>query len=200
MYADNQNDITRLVVRSAQLLLAYGAVSDLIEELSQRLGKALGLVSVELTILSNALVFTSLARIQPNTFPVKVVTPVIGLSCASLYHLLAGDKIACLVACIVSSIGKSVRQFLTKRQFNLLVSFSITAFITNTAAIIHMLAETYVSNTVTARTQLTPQNQISPELSEQVTVSGFEMVFIVAAVAVGIALPSLVYYRNRPII
>ena len=62
MYADNQNDITRLVVRSAQLLLAYGADSDLVEELSQRLGKALGLASVELSISSNALVLTSLVH------------------------------------------------------------------------------------------------------------------------------------------
>ncbi|KPZ71144.1 MULTISPECIES: threonine/serine ThrE exporter family protein [Shewanella] len=62
MYADTQNDITRLVVRSAQLLLAYGAESDLVEEISQRLGKALGLASVELSISSNSLVLTSLVH------------------------------------------------------------------------------------------------------------------------------------------
>ncbi|WP_144213264.1 threonine/serine exporter family protein [Shewanella donghaensis] len=62
MYAETQNDITRLVVRSAQLLLAYGAESDLVEEISQRLGKALGLASVELSISSNSLVLTSLAH------------------------------------------------------------------------------------------------------------------------------------------
>ncbi|WP_394131319.1 threonine/serine exporter family protein [Shewanella maritima] len=62
MYAESQNDITRLVVQCAQLLLAYGAESDLVEEISQRLGKALGLASVELSISSNALVLTSLVH------------------------------------------------------------------------------------------------------------------------------------------
>lgn len=62
MYADTQNDITRQVVRVAQLLLAYGAESELVEEISQRLGKALGLASVELSISSNSLVMTSLVH------------------------------------------------------------------------------------------------------------------------------------------
>ncbi|CAM4133444.1 threonine/serine ThrE exporter family protein [Shewanella aquimarina] len=62
MYADTQNDITRQVVRVAQLLLAYGAESDLVEEISQRLGKALGLASVEISISSNSLVLTSLVH------------------------------------------------------------------------------------------------------------------------------------------
>lgn len=62
MYADTQNDITRQVVRVAQLLLAYGAESELVEEISQRLGHALGLASVELSISSNSLVLTSLVH------------------------------------------------------------------------------------------------------------------------------------------
>lgn len=62
MYADTQNDITRQVVRVAQLLLAYGAESDLVEEISQRLGQALGLASIELSISSNSLVLTSLVH------------------------------------------------------------------------------------------------------------------------------------------
>ncbi len=62
MYTDTQNDITRQVVRVAQLLLAYGAESDLVEEISQRLGYSLGLASVEISISSNSLVLTSLAH------------------------------------------------------------------------------------------------------------------------------------------
>ncbi|AQS37844.1 hypothetical protein Sps_02692 [Shewanella psychrophila] len=62
MYADTQNDITRQVVRVAQLLLAYGADSELVEEISQRLGYALGLASVEISISSNSLVLTSLVH------------------------------------------------------------------------------------------------------------------------------------------
>ncbi|MDO6619181.1 threonine/serine exporter ThrE family protein [Pseudomonadota bacterium] len=85
MYAETQNDITRLVVRSAQLLLAYGAESDLVEEISQRLGKALGLASVELSISSNSLVLTSLVhgrcitttrRIREHGINMKVVCEV----------------------------------------------------------------------------------------------------------------------------
>lgn len=62
MYADTQNDITRQIVRVAQLLLAYGAESELVEEISQRLGYALGLASVEISISSNSLVLTSLVH------------------------------------------------------------------------------------------------------------------------------------------
>ncbi|QIR13741.1 threonine/serine exporter family protein [Shewanella aestuarii] len=180
MYEDNQNDITRLVVRSAQLLLAYGAESDLVEELSQRLGKALGLASVELSISSNALVLTSLvhgrcitttrrirahginmmvvcelqriciltekgiyganevrrrlARVEPKTYPAKVVIPVVALSCASFCHLFGGDFMACVLTFIASSVGMGVRLFLAKRHFNLLINFAITAFVTNVIA------------------------------------------------------------------
>lgn len=177
MYADDQNDITRLVVRCAQLLLAYGAESDLVEELSQRLGKALGLASVELSISSNSLVLTSLvhgrcitttrrirahginmmvvcelqriclhteqgrysvnevrrrlARIKPKTYPAKLVIPVIGLSCASFCHLFGGDIYACVMTFLASSIGMAVRLFLNAKHYNLLVNFTITAFVTN---------------------------------------------------------------------
>ncbi|WP_133405845.1 threonine/serine ThrE exporter family protein [Parashewanella tropica] len=58
----HQTHITRLIARTAQLSLAYGADSDLVEDISQRLGKALGLNSIELSISSNALVITSLVN------------------------------------------------------------------------------------------------------------------------------------------
>ncbi len=58
---ENQTHITRLTARVAQLLLAYGAESELVEEISQRLGIALGLSSIELSISSNSLVLTSIA-------------------------------------------------------------------------------------------------------------------------------------------
>ncbi|MCT7940938.1 threonine/serine exporter family protein [Shewanella holmiensis] len=68
------------------------------------------------------------------------------------------------------------------------------------AAIIPMVPGTYAFNTVIALIQLTAQNQVSPELSAQVIVNGLKTVFILGALAVGLALPSLLYYRNRPII
>jgi len=68
------------------------------------------------------------------------------------------------------------------------------------AAIIPMVPGTYAFNTVIALIQLTAQSQVSPELSALVIVNGLKTVFILGALAVGLALPSLLYYRNRPII
>lgn len=62
MYADTQNEITRQGVGVAQLLLVYGADSELVEEFRQRLGYALALTSVEISISSNSLVLTSLVH------------------------------------------------------------------------------------------------------------------------------------------
>ncbi|WOT04549.1 threonine/serine exporter family protein [Shewanella youngdeokensis] len=180
MYADTQNDITRQVVRVAQLLLAYGADSDLVEEISQRLGSALGLASVEISISSNSLVLTSLvhgrcitttrrirehginmaivcelqriclltekgiyglyevrkrvARIEPKTYSAKYLVPMIGLSCASFCHLFGGDFSACLITFFASAVGMLVRLFIAKHHFNLLLNFSVTAFITTLIA------------------------------------------------------------------
>jgi len=180
VHEDSQNEITRLVVRCAQLLLAYGAESDLVEEISQRLGKALGIASIELSISSNALVLTSLvhgrcitttrrirahginmmvvcelqricilaekgvygadevrrrlARITPRTYPAIAVIPMIGLSSASFCHLFGGDVMACLITFFASTVGMTVRLFLASRHFNLLVNFSITAFMITVVA------------------------------------------------------------------
>ncbi|MBR9726401.1 threonine/serine exporter family protein [Shewanella intestini] len=180
MYAESQNDITRLVVQCAQLLLAYGAESELVEDISQRLGKALGLASIEISISSNSLVLTSLvhgrcitttrrirahginmmvvcelqricllaekgiygvnevrrrlSRVEPRSYPAKAVIPMIGLSCASFCHLLGGDVMACMLTLLASTIGMSVRLFIAKHHFNLLVNFSITAFCINIVA------------------------------------------------------------------
>nr|WP_267873513.1 threonine/serine exporter family protein [Ferrimonas sediminicola] len=57
-----QNEITRLAVRAAQLMLAWGAESELVEDVGQRLGVALGVESVELSISSTSLVLTTLYK------------------------------------------------------------------------------------------------------------------------------------------
>lgn len=180
MYATTQNDITRQVVRVAQLLLAYGAESELVEEITQRLGHALGLESVEISISSNSLVLTSLSagrcitttrrirehginmtvvcelqriclltekgiyglnevrkrvgRIQARTYPAKYVVPMIGLSCASFCHLFGGDLNACVITFLASAIGMFVRLAIAKRHYNLLLNFSVTAFVTTLIA------------------------------------------------------------------
>jgi uncharacterized membrane protein YjjP (DUF1212 family) len=54
-----QRKVTRLCIQCALLLLQHGAESALVEELSTRLGIALGMDSVESAISSNAIVLTT---------------------------------------------------------------------------------------------------------------------------------------------
>lgn len=55
-----QRDITRLCIRTALLLLQYGAESALIVQLTTRLGKALGMDSVECVLTPNAVLVTTI--------------------------------------------------------------------------------------------------------------------------------------------
>lgn len=55
-----QRNVTRLCIECALLLLQHGAESALVDELSTRLGIALGMDSVESAISSNAIVLTTL--------------------------------------------------------------------------------------------------------------------------------------------
>ena len=68
------------------------------------------------------------------------------------------------------------------------------------AAIIPMIPGTYAFNTVIALVQLTAQSQVSPELTGQVISNGLKTVFILGALSVGLAMPSLLYFRTRPIV
>jgi len=68
------------------------------------------------------------------------------------------------------------------------------------AAIIPMIPGTYAFNTVIALVQLTAQSEISPELTSQVISNGLKTVFILGALSVGLAMPSLLYFRTRPVI
>lgn len=54
-----QNQITRVIVKAAQILQQHGAESQLIEETTVRLGQALGLDSTEVALSANAIVLTS---------------------------------------------------------------------------------------------------------------------------------------------
>jgi uncharacterized membrane protein YjjB (DUF3815 family) len=53
---------------------------------------------------------------------------------------------------------------------------------------------------VIALVQLTAQSQLSTELWEQVVTNGLKTVFILGALSVGLAMPSLLYFRTRPVI
>jgi len=55
-------EITRLCIQCATLLLQHGAESALVEELSVRLGRALGMDSVELSISANAVVLSTIEK------------------------------------------------------------------------------------------------------------------------------------------
>ncbi|MBB1268670.1 threonine/serine exporter family protein [Shewanella sp. SR44-3] len=68
------------------------------------------------------------------------------------------------------------------------------------AAVIPMIPGTYAFNTMIALVQMTSQPQIDAELTAAVITNGLKTVFILGALAVGLAMPSLVYYRTRPII
>ncbi|WP_404273480.1 threonine/serine exporter ThrE family protein [Yersinia similis] len=57
-----QRDITRLCIKCALLLLQHGAESMLVEQLSARLGMALGIDSVESSISANAVVLTTISQ------------------------------------------------------------------------------------------------------------------------------------------
>ncbi|OAT76554.1 hypothetical protein A9B99_09615 [Mangrovibacter phragmitis] len=58
--AVKQREVTRLCIQCALFLLQHGAESALVEELSGRLGKALGMDSVESAISANAIVLTTI--------------------------------------------------------------------------------------------------------------------------------------------
>jgi len=68
------------------------------------------------------------------------------------------------------------------------------------AAIIPMIPGSYAFNTVIALVQLTAQSEISPELTSEVITNGLKTVFILGALSVGLAMPSLIYFRTRPVI
>lgn len=57
-----QREITRLCIKCALLLLQHGAESMLVEQLSARLGIALGMDSVESSISANAVVLTTISQ------------------------------------------------------------------------------------------------------------------------------------------
>lgn len=57
---ERQREITRVCIECALLLLQYGAESMLVEQLSTRLGRALGVDRVESAISANAIVLTTI--------------------------------------------------------------------------------------------------------------------------------------------
>jgi uncharacterized membrane protein YjjP (DUF1212 family) len=64
---EEQTKITRAIIKSAVLMLEFGAESILIEQTAQRLGIALGVNSVEMSLIPSAIVLTTLYNNQSVT-------------------------------------------------------------------------------------------------------------------------------------
>jgi uncharacterized membrane protein YjjP (DUF1212 family) len=62
-----QTKITRAIIKAAVLMLEFGAESILVEQTAQRLGKALGVNSVEMSLIPSAIVLTTLYHNQSIT-------------------------------------------------------------------------------------------------------------------------------------
>ncbi len=64
---EEQTIITRAIIKAAVLMSEYGAESILIEQTAQRLGRALGVDSVEISMIPVAIVLTTLNKHQSVT-------------------------------------------------------------------------------------------------------------------------------------
>ena len=64
---EEQTIITRAIIKAAVLMLEFGAESRLIETIAQRLGKALGVDSVEVSLIPSAIVLTTLSNKQTQS-------------------------------------------------------------------------------------------------------------------------------------
>ena len=163
------------MVRVAVMLLEYGAESRLIEQLSSRLGVALGCTSVEMSLIPSAVVLTTLvgdssvtttrrAQEQPinlsivhqivticieteknpcdimtierklmaihaDAYPVWLLIPMIGFSCAAFSHLHGADWSGFWITFLAASVGMIVRRELSHRNYSLLIVFAFTAFV-----------------------------------------------------------------------
>lgn len=175
MEKEYQRAVTRTCVQTALLLLQYGAESAVVVQMTQRLGIALGVESVECVLTANAVVITTLSaqhcittarksvdkginmqvvtdvqriviatehklydlelaqrklnHLKPLKYHRGLVVFMIGLSCASFAHLSGGDVVICLMTFIAASVAMFVRQEFSKRHYNPIIVFAITAFV-----------------------------------------------------------------------
>ncbi|HIF9482870.1 threonine/serine exporter family protein [Photobacterium damselae subsp. damselae] len=171
-----QREISHLAVTAGQKLLQHGAESTLIADVTRRIGLALGVDTVEVSLSASSMVITTryqgrcittTRRCQDGGINMQVVTEIqricilaerglisvkevhhrlenlkatrynrylvvfmIGLSCASFSRLAGGDWPVFWLTFFASSIGMFVRQEIAHCQFNPLINFGITAFVT----------------------------------------------------------------------
>ncbi|MBF7069937.1 threonine/serine exporter family protein [Aliarcobacter butzleri] len=90
-----QTIITRGIIKSAVLMSEYGAESILIEQIAQRLGRALGVDSVEISMIPSAIVLTTLNNGQSVTTTRRV------------HHKPINMSIVCQIQKIVINMEKN---------------------------------------------------------------------------------------------
>lgn len=173
---EKQRVISRLIVQTGQMLLAHGAESTLVGDLTRRIGLACGMSEVEVSLSASSIIVTTvmndhcittarrspdrginmkvvtdiqricimlerkvidyrlaqdkLNKIQPTRYNRWLVLVMIGLSCAAFARLAGGDIAICFVTFISSCVGMFVRQEIGHRNFNPLLNFAVTAFVT----------------------------------------------------------------------
>ncbi|WP_323594313.1 threonine/serine exporter family protein [Aliarcobacter butzleri] len=90
-----QTIITRGIIKAAVLMSEYGAESILIEQIAQRLGRALGVDSVEISMIPSAIVLTTLNNGQSITTTRRV------------HHKPINMSIVCQIQKIVLNMEKN---------------------------------------------------------------------------------------------
>ncbi|MGC7887872.1 threonine/serine exporter family protein [Vibrio anguillarum] len=86
---------------------------------------------MEKGILDYSLAQKKLNQISPERYNRWLVVVMIGLSCAAFARLAGGDWTVFTMTFIASAAGMIVRQEIGHRQFNPLVNFTVTSFVTS---------------------------------------------------------------------
>ena len=86
-------------------------------------------IAVERRLYDLSMAQTKLDKLKPLRYNRYLVVFMIGLSCASFAHLSGGDMTICIITFIASAIAMFVRQEISKRHYNPLIVFAITAFV-----------------------------------------------------------------------
>ena len=107
--APQQREITRLCIQCALLLLQHGAESMVVEQLSSRLGMALGADSVESSISANSIVLTTIMQGHCLTSTRKNVDRGINM------HVVIEVQHAVIMACLLYT-SPSPRDLSTSRM------------------------------------------------------------------------------------
>ena len=91
-------------------------------------------ISAEHHIYNLHMVRKKLAQLKPLKYNRYFVLLMIGLSCASFAHLSGGDALISLITFIAASVAMFVRQELSKRHYNPIIVFAVTAFVASLLA------------------------------------------------------------------